>query len=540
MRRILRLPLSTLAITVLIAAGSSARAVDLQPADRPIPEVVDFYLDAKLSQEGIKPAAATDDAGLVRRLTLDLIGRIPTAAEMRAYVESTQPEKQVELVDRLMASPAYARHMANELDAMMMAGTRGSLRDYLSRAIEEDRPWDQIFRELILADESQPGLKGVGNYLKPRAKDLDRLTSDVSSIFFGVDVSCAKCHDHPRVVDWKQDHYYGMKSFFARTYEAGTFLGENDYGNVKFQTTGGEERQARLMFLTGRIVDVPAAKEPSKEEQKEEKRRIAEAKKKKEPPPAPKFSARAQLVDVALQPGERDFFANAIVNRLWHRFFGSGLVIPLDQMHSANPPSHPELLAWLARDLVEHRYDLRRLIRGLVLSQAYARTSIWQEGEPPDPRLFAVAAVRPLTPVQLTTSMWVATTDPSTLPAGVVPPGKLEADLDGRARELANALAKPGEDYQIGVSEALLLSNGDRVQALLTDQKERLVGRLAQIDDGDERVAVAVRNILSRPPADEEVSLLGEYLAQRSDRQVEAIRQLVWVLLTSAEFRFNH
>ncbi|WP_406694038.1 DUF1549 domain-containing protein [Singulisphaera sp. Ch08] len=537
MRRIPRLALTI--FTAILAVESNARAVDILPADRPIPEVVDFYLDAKLSQEGVKPAAATEDTGLIRRLTLDLIGRIPTEAEMRAYLESTSPEKPLELIDRLMASPAYVQHQANELDAMMMAGTRGSLRDYLNRALKEDRPWDQIFREIILADESQPGLKGAGNYLKPRAKDLDRLTSDVSSTFFGVDVSCAKCHDHPRVVDWKQDHYYGMKSFFARTYEAGTFLGENDYGSVKFQTTDGEERQARLMFLTGRIVDTPAVKEPSKEEQKEEKRRLAEAKKKKEPPPAPKFSARAQLVDVALRPGERDFFANAIVNRLWYRFFGTGLVMPLDQMHSANPPSHPELLSWLARDLVEHRYDLRRLIRGLVLSRAYARTSLWQDGEAPDPRLFGVAAVRPLTPLQLATSMWVATTDPSALPASLTP-GKLEAELDDRARGLASALAKPGEDYQIGVSEALLMSNGDRIQELLADRKERLVARLAQIDDGDERVAIAVRNILSRPPADDEASLLGDFLAQRSDRQVEGIRQLVWVLLTSAEFRFNH
>lgn len=537
MRRILRLALPVL--TALLAVGSNTRAVELLPPDRPLPEVIDFYLDAKLGEAGVKPTASTEDAGLIRRLTLDLIGRIPTEAEMRAYVESTDPEKHVKLVDRLMGSPAYARHQANEFDAMMMAGTRGSLRDYLNRAFEEDRPWDQIFREVILADESRPGDKGAGNYLKPRTKDLDRLTSDVSSIFFGVDVSCAKCHDHPRVVDWKQDHYYGMKSFFARTYEAGTFVGETDYGTVKFQTTDGKERQARLMFLTGRIVETPAVKEPSKDEQKEEKRRIAEAKKRKEPPPAPKFSIRAQLVDVALQPGERDFFANAIVNRLWNRFFGVGLVMPLDQMHSANPPSHPELLSWLARDLVEHRYDLRRLIRGLVLSRGYARSSLWQEGEAPDPRLFGVAAVRPLTPLQLASSMWVATTDPAAFPTDQ-PPGKLEAEFDGRARGLAGALAKPGEDYQIGVSEALLMSNGDRIQELLTEKNERLVGRLAQIENVDERVAVAVRNVLSRPPADEEVSLLGEYLAKRTDRQVEGIRQLVWVLLTSAEFRFNH
>ena len=105
-----------------------------------------------------------------------------------------------------------------------------------------------------------------------------------------------------------------------------------------------------MMFLTGRRVDEPDAKEPSKDEQKKEKEALDRAKKDKVPPPPPKFSARAKLVEVALEPGEREFFARAIVNRIWHRLFGQGLVMPLDQMHSANPPSHPELLAWLARD----------------------------------------------------------------------------------------------------------------------------------------------------------------------------------------------
>ncbi len=104
------------------------------------------------------------------------------------------------------------------------------------------------------------------------------------------------------------------------------------------------------------------------------------------------------------------------MNRIWHRLFGQGLVMPLDQMHSANPPSHPELLAWLARDLADHGYDLKRLIRGLVLSRAYARGSRWEGSEPPRPSLFAVALVRPLTPMQLATSLRLATVDPASSP----------------------------------------------------------------------------------------------------------------------------
>src|SRR5262245_50085967 len=237
MRRSLRVALPVL--TALVC-GSLGRAADLLPPDRSIAEAVDAYCDAKLEEAGVGVAPATDDAGLLRRLTLDLVGRIPTEAEMRSYIESTDPEKRVALVDRLMASPGFVRHQANELDAMMMVGTRGSLREYLVQAFKEDRSWDQVFRDVVLAEEPEKGKPGAGEVLKQRVKDLDRLTVDVSTTFFGVNVGCAKCHDHPRVADWKQDHFYGMKSFFGRTYQAGPYLGENDYGTVKFQTTGGE------------------------------------------------------------------------------------------------------------------------------------------------------------------------------------------------------------------------------------------------------------------------------------------------------------
>src|SRR5262249_50835829 len=150
------------------------------------------------------------------------------------------------------------------------------------------------------------------------------------------------------------------------------------------------------------------------------------------------------------------------------RIFGQGLVMPLDQMHSENPPSHPELLEWLARDLVDHGYDLRRLTRGLVLSRAYAREGR-AESEHPDPRLFAVAAPRPPSPTQPAASMWVAATDPSALPdeSGLDEVDARVEPLADRGRGLAQSIARPGEDYQIGASEALLMSNGDKLKDLL-------------------------------------------------------------------------
>jgi hypothetical protein len=533
---------------IFVVMTPGAPADELLSPDRSIAEAVDHYIDATLSKEGVKPAPPADDATLIRRLTLDLAGRIPTAAESSAYVASADPAKTVKLVDRLITSPGYVRHQAAELDAMLMGGQRGSLRDYLVRAVGENQSWDRIFRELMQPDQVDKDRKVAAEYLRARVKDTDRLTAEVSSTFFGVNISCAQCHDHPLVDDWKQDHFYGMKAFFDRTILSGNgkgvFLAERGFGASRFKTTDGVERPARMMFLTGRKATEPeAARDATKDEQKQEKERLQKAQKDKVPPPVPRFSARAKLVEMALAPEDRRFFARAIANRVWNRLFGRGLVMPLDQMHSANPPSHPELLAWLARDTIAHGYDLRRLIRGLVLSRAYARDSRWDGGEPPRQSLFAVAAVRPLTPLQLACSLRLATADPASLSADLKP-----AELDRRiealadaSRTLASSLGSSGGDGQIGVAEALLFSNGKQIDRdLLADGDGHLVGRLLKRAVPAEQIDRAVRNILSRAPDEEEKRVLREYLEQRTDRPEEACRQLVWALLTSPDFRFNH
>jgi hypothetical protein len=550
--RMLRPAFAVVAALLIIEIEAVARAGDLLPPDRSIAEVVDHYIDAGLKKAGVTSAKAADDATLVRRLTLDLGGRIPTAAESRAYVAATDRDKLIRLVDRLIASPAFARHQVTELETMLLAGggggRKGSLRDYLVQAVGENRPWDRIFRELLLPDQTDKTQKAAAVYLRQGLNDLDRLTADVSSTFFGVNISCAQCHDHPLVRDWKQDHFYGMKAFLARTFVSGNgnegFLAEHAYGTIRFKTTEAVERKAGLMFLTGRRVEEADAKEPSKDDQKKEKEELDRAKKAKVPPPSPKFSARAKLVELALAPTDREFFSRAICNRVWHRLFGHGLVMPLDQMHSANPPSHPELLSWLARDLADHGYDLRRLIRGLVLSQAYARGSRWEGGaEPPRTSLFALALVRPLSPAQLATSLKLAAVDPASLPSEFQSEAfeKRLSALEESGRALAALFATSGGDPQIGVSEALLFSNGKKISGdLLSDQSGTLVGRLEHAAGNAEVVDLAVRNVLSRPADGEEIRALSEFLAERTDRPDDARRQLVWILLTDSEFRFNH
>jgi Protein of unknown function (DUF1549)/Protein of unknown function (DUF1553) len=543
-----------LAFSFLVLVSSSAYSQGkLLPADRPVEQAIDQYIDARLKEEKITPAPPADDAAILRRLTLDLNGRVPTLSEMQEYLANSDPDKKVKLVDRLLASAAFPRQSAQQFYAFMQnqdgqrrKGDKGNpLYDYLLRSLAENRGWDRIFRETMLPDETDPKMQGASDFIKSRIKDLNRLAIDTSTTFLGVNVSCAQCHNHPHVQEWTQDQFYGMKSFFARTVDAGGFLGERDFGVVKYTPNKGAEKVSPIIFLTGKKIDAPGMKEPTADEQRKEQARLKVGAKQKgkapaakAPPAPPQFSLRAKLVETALE--QREFFARNIANRLVHRFFGRGLVMPLDQMHSENPASHPELLDWLARDLTEHGYDLRRLARGIALSNAYARSSRWDSEQVPDEKLFAVASVRALTPTQMATSLKLVTADPQALPAERK---KLEDRIDAiekGASGLANLFGQPTDNFQVGVAEAMLFANNEALQKSLLEGAGTLVDRLKQEPDLAKKADLAVRTVLSRPSRPDEVQTLVGYLQRRQDRMDLACQQVVWALLTSAEFRFNH
>lgn len=530
-------PLAALLLVTFVAAS---RAEDGQSLS--ISQAIDQYIGQRLAESGVPAAPATHDAKFARRVTLDLQGRIPTLHEARGFVESTSPDKRTQLVDRLMGGENYVLHQANVFDTYLMYGTGKSIREYLVEAFRENRPWDAMFRDLILGN-SDPKLNQSQEFIRARVGDLDKLSNAASVLFFGVNVSCAQCHDHPMVGDWTQDRYYGMKSFFNRLYLNGDFVGERSYGTVDFTTTAGEKKQAQLMFLTGALVEEPAAEEPDDKAKKAEKELLEELKKKKQPPPQPEFSRRAQLVEVALRPDQRHYLARAIVNQLFYQLLGRGLVSPIDQMHPENAPSHPQLIQWLADDLVAHDYDLKRLIRGIVLSDTYARVSAYEtSGEMPG-GLFAAAQVRPLSPAQYSSTLRLASSHPDRFPEQAE--GEQFAQqllqLEGWARGFARHFEVPTDGFQVSVAEALLMSNGAEIEKqLLRDGKDSLVDKLLELPDHQQRIEVASWNVFSRAPDAEEQKVLGEFLKQREDRLRDACRQLVWAMLTSSESRFNH
>lgn len=533
------------ALTVFVTASLSAG--ELLPPDAVINAVIDHYIDAGLEANGVHAAAQIDDANFLRRVTLDLAGRIPTATETQSYLASTDADKRVRLVDRLLQSPDFAYHLRNELDAMLLPGRQdGAFREYLLRAVQEQRPWSQIFSDMMLGRDYVPEERPALAFLKTRAANVDDLTNDTSKLFFGVSINCAKCHDHPLVADWKQDHYFGMASFFNRTYlTKKNFLAERDDGALKFRTTDGVEKDGRLMFLTEAAIEEPSLAPRSPEEEKVEAERRKEDDTRETPPDPPRFSRRAQLVQLALNSDADSFFVRSFVNRTWHRLLGHGLVMPLDQMHSANDPSHPDLLRWLARDALHHDFDVIRLTRGIVLSKTYSRSSRWDSAsDRPEPHHFAVANVKPLSPMQYSVSLCLATRPAALAAQQLARPEEWvhhRRNLEGQAYGFAQQLESPGENFQVSVSEALHFSNGPQVQnEYLRDSGDRLLGEVKAITDQKQRIEHMYLNILSRLPAPDEVQVLSDYLAARADRPAEACQQLVWSLVTGGEFRFNY
>lgn len=539
-------------IAGLIATLSPARlvaAADLLPAEKSVESVIDHYVDEMIAADSVEPAEQIGELNLLRRLMLDLAGRIPTTAETKAYLADRSETKRQELVDRLLASPDFAFHHRNELDRELLPKNRGDgdFRKYLLWATQQNRSWDRMFQDMVVGDESDEYQKAAMQFLRTRVSSVDDLTNDTSILFFGVNVSCAQCHDHPLADDWKQDHYFGMQSFFSRTYlTKSKTVAEKFYGDVKFKTTKGVEKQARFMFLNGSVAD-----EPEKQLSDDERKKLDEEVKKlqkddKARPRKPDFSPRNELVRLALSDEGASFFAKNIVNRIWNRMFGRGIVDPPDQIHSGNPASHPELLDWLARDLRTHGYDLKRLIRGIALSQTYSRSSRWEkETEAPGDYYFALAQPRILTPRQYSISLFIAARNPPHWDQwSTKPPEEWATErerLEKRTDSWFRLFEPPTANYQVPVDEALLFSNSSQIRDdLLRDSGERLLGYLKGIDDQPKAIEAAFWAILSRPPTDEEKLTIGKYLDSRSDDRTAAMKQVLWALITGPEVRFNY
>lgn len=520
---------------------------------------VDRALHDHWRHSGVTPAPVAGNVVLLRRVTLDLVGRVPTASEVQrldndknARTESTL-DKHAAAVEGLLESPDFAFHFGTVLDELIQGRQAGNeaFVDYLRQSLAARKSWESLFREIVAGAADAETNKSAALFVDKRVKDVDQLTVDTARAFFGVDISCARCHDHPLVPDWTQFHYYGLTAFLQRP---GSDRGNSKEteADVKFLARDGQERTAAMMFLSGRKV---------------------------EPPPSdgggaavPRVpSRRLQLVESALS--DRQFFSRSIVNRLWEHFLGRGLVDPVDQMHSGNPAAIPELLDMLARDLATHGYDLRRTVRLIVLSRAYrASSEVVGAESPPAPQHFAIMRLRPLSPRQLAMSLLVATGDER-----FDQPGPLEKRLErllqtkgiGRVQRLLEleaalpplvaSLDPRTANFQSSAREALFVSNGEPVRKLLAPDGQNLAARLAQQTDDRKMIEQAYAALLQRKPDEVEITQLQDYVkaglrheedpsgtagaGARGNRQVRrpvVLAEMIWAIVASTEFRFNH
>ncbi|MBY0524269.1 MAG: DUF1549 and DUF1553 domain-containing protein [Gemmataceae bacterium] len=520
-------------------------------AQAPLHERIDQAIAAGKPNFESVAAPLASDAEFLRRVTLDLTGTIPTATEVRAFLADNAADKRAKLIDRLLASAEYPRHMANVFDVLLMERRAGKhvpnalWHEYLRASFAGSKPWDQLVREIVSADGIDPAQRPAAKFYLDRNAEPHLLTKDISRLFLGMNLQCAQCHDHPRVKHYAQDYYYGIYAFLNRSFlftdakAKLTVLAEKADGDVTYVSVFDP---AKVTKSTGpRMPRGPVVKEP--ELVKGAEYVVAPA---KDVRPVPKYSRRAQLAD-QLTAADNVQFRRNIANRLWAHMMGRGLVHPIDFDHPANPPSHPELMSSLADEIAAMKYDTRAFLRELALSKTYQRSSeLPASMKEPAPDSFMVANLKPLSAEQLAWALMQATgmTDSERLTQGAkLTETSLYTKLAPSAGSVIGIFAGPAgqaENFQATLDQALFVANGKILRAWLSPRAGSLLDRVAKLKEADEIAEELYLGTLTRRPTDEEKREIGDYLKKRPEDRAAVLLDMAWALLASAEFRFNH
>ena len=555
--------------TIFCAGLLAFMAGGLSAAEEPaLHEKIDQQIEAAFNFE---PAPAADDAEFLRRVYLDLTGTIPSLAETQAFLQDQTANKRASVIDRLLDSPQYVRHMQQVFDVALMLRRPDKFvkapewQAYLRQSFAENKPYNQLAAEILAPDLSQ-GTPPSAKFYMERDCEPNLLTRDVGRLFMGRDMQCAQCHDHPLIDGYKQDHYFGIFAFLNRTYlftdkaKKTTLLAEKGEGGVTFVSVFDpkkETHQTGPKIITGAPIVEPEFKKGEEYIGKPGKDEAG----------TPKFSRREQLALLATS-GDCESFNLNISNRLWAMMMGRGLVHPVDMHHPENPPSHPELLKLLTDEFVAMGFDIKAFLRQLALTRTYQRSSLPPENmtaEQAEPARFAVAILKPLTPEQLAWSLLEASGTAEANRTAEV--RRLEADkrlndifqVDARGQRLladmveqagypklsptlsqfiglfGSAPGDPEGDFQATVHQALFMTNGPTLKGWTT----AVASRAANHSELPDNIQELYLRVLSRPPAADEAAETLEYIIRHPDRKA-ALEEIAWALLTSTEFRFNH
>lgn len=371
-------------LVVFLSLTACSKFALAQEPPAPLAKRIDAVLH---SQPVPLEADVQGDAEFLRRVTLDLTGTIPTSTEARAFLGDPTPHKRELLVDRLLADPRFARQMQITFDVWLMERRPSKhvpiadWQKFLHAHFAKNTPLNEIVKDVLAADGTEDKKRAAARFYLDRDGEKNLITRDVGRVFLGRDIQCSQCHDHPLVDDYLQADYYGVFSFFNRSFlftdtkEKKSYFAENAEGDlVDFKSVfGGDAQKARPHLPGGFDLDEPRM--PKGQEYV-----IAPA---KDVRPVPKYSRRERFAQELAAHQNRQL-ARTFANRLWGHMFGRGLVYPYDMDHSDNPPSHPELLDLLTDELIALKFDGRQFLKHVALSAAYQRSSVMPVSPLPD------------------------------------------------------------------------------------------------------------------------------------------------------------
>ena len=513
-----------------------------------------------VAKAGGAVATRSDDSESFRRVKLDLTGCIPSATDTRSFLQDTISSKRAKLIDRLIASDAFATHWTDRLSVMLLERqklgkiTDEEWREFLAKNLKGKPRWDVLAQEMVGATgqgDERPAMKFLGT------ADHHAMTEDVARLFLGMDLKCAKCHDHPSVNEWKQAHYWGLFSYLNQTKHATNSKDKQTYlvegvamKKVDFQSVFKTEKEitgprlpggkevAIPMFVKGQEFEKPAADGL---------------------PAVPKFRPR-ELLARDLTSKNNTYFVRNGVNRIWYLMMGRGLVHPLDELHTQNPSSHPKLMELLMREFVAHEFDVKWFVREIALSESYQRSSRFPNGvKKMEVTRYRTAHPKAMTPEQLLKAVLKATGNEAWVTKLKATDNAEKFDRRGyftgtnhemptsfeEIRALfmltyAEPAGTPEVDFIPGLNKALFLMNDRLIQDWLKPQKGNLIERLTKLETPKSIAEEMYLSMLARLPETDEVATIANYLKRNNKRRAAALGDLAWALLTSTEFRLNH
>ncbi|MFG0290913.1 MAG: DUF1553 domain-containing protein [Rhodopirellula sp. JB044] len=513
------------------AAPLSSRRWDVAaPVDVPddavaMAKVIDDRLSAVWQSRGMRANPPADSYTLFRRMHLDLIGRIPHVGEIRRAFHDGEPNMDA-VINELLDLPDFDSNMAAVWSRWLLPpdveleqfGGRPAFEAWLADQFASHVSYDEITRQLLLA-EGRVGDQGPVLFTTALEMKPDHLAKQTARTFLGTRIDCAMCHDHPYDT-WTQTDFWGYAALFARiSRPSGTMNTMSSVLRVKDVGEGDVTLPDTDQVVPPRLLGAGLLEEPPQSDQR--RRRLAE-----------------WLTD----PSNRQF-ARAAVNLLWSHFFGAGLVEPRDDFGPHNPPLSKELMEQLAEYFIASGYDVRAVVRAIVLSDAYQQTS--NADEPEERPTFNSMPVRWLTAEQLYDCLLVASGGRSGSVYVTDPTSGINRFSDTARAAFVEQFASTANnvlEYQAGIPQALSLMNGNLSNLSAGEDSSQLIrGLRAPFFSDEDRIETVFLSLLGRPPSADEMRLVQSLLEESADAPTaEILSDLVWALLNGAEFATNH